>query len=168
MGKASRSAQTDELTVLPTYAAFAEALAVQLGKADEAGASVSVALVDIDWFRKVNDEQGREAADSVLRCLAEHLAKCKVEGAALFRYGGDELVLLMPGTEKEQAFLSIEKAREAFSEELGREHGKVRATISGGVAAFPEDGTTSQDILRKVNDAAHRAKEASSTATPME
>jgi diguanylate cyclase (GGDEF)-like protein len=154
--------QTDPLTGTLTHQAFLEAFGREAARAREEGGGLSLGLVDLDHFKGVNDEHGREAGDEVLRVMTRHVADAVSGQGTLFRYGGDEFLVLLPGVEKEQAFLLLEQARSAF----GREHALAVGTntitvplaISIGVASFPEDGSRAQEILRKAGDAMYRAK----------
>ena len=152
----------DQLTGMETYDSFAKRLSAALEPATAEGLSVSIALFDIDWFAKLNDEYGHDVGDAVLREVARHLTEALGGHATLFRYGGDAFVALFDGTEREQAFLLAETARDGF----GREHVVGNAahevslpvTISAGVAAYPDDGNSDTDIVRKANEALYRAK----------
>ena len=157
-----RKKAMDRLTGLPDFDAFLEALAEAIADAGKQSGSVSIALVDIDRFKKLNDEYGREAGDEVLKSLSAHLTDAAVNLGPVFRYGGDEFLILMPTVEKEEAFLALEQARNTFGGDVAFTHGgkkaKVPVTISIGVATYPEDGSRSQDVLRKANDAMYRSK----------
>jgi len=141
-------------------------LAAEIAKAAESDRSVSIALIDLDEFGRLNGEHGTDAGDEVLRLTARRLSELGVEGQSLFRHtfrnGGDEFVMLMPGVEKEDAFLTLERERVAFSGkqeiEVGGGKMSVPVTFSAAVATYPEDGTRPQDVLRKASDALYRAK----------
>jgi len=77
---------------------------------DAQGMSVTLALVDVDQFKRINDEHGHQTGDAVLVFIASQLAT--VPDARLIRYGGDEFAMLFAGIERERAFLRLEKARE--------------------------------------------------------
>ncbi|HIJ65364.1 MAG TPA: diguanylate cyclase [Candidatus Hydrogenedentes bacterium] len=154
--------RTDQLTGLDGYDAFAERLTSALQAAAAEGLSVSIALFDIDWFAKLNDEHGHEVGDAVLREVARHLSKTFGDHAALFRYGGDAFVALFEGMERERAFLLAEKARDTFDGEhtvrAGTQDVSLPASISAGVSAYPDDGNSDTDLVRKANEALYRAK----------
>ncbi len=164
----------DELTGLPTLSAFSQAFQAAAAQAHEAGGSLSLALVDIDLFKQLNDTHGREAGDLVLQALAKHLSASAADGP-VFRYAADEFAVIMPGVEKEQAFLRMEQARADFDKEhvftelhvhagagqspdINQKQLRVRATFSGGIASYGDDGETWVEIVRKAEDALHRAK----------
>jgi len=152
------AAMEDKLTGLPGRGSFQSTLEDILASAD--GAPVSLALIDADRFARINDELGHAAGDAVLKAIAEQLGK--VADARAIRYGGDEFVAIFPGLEREQAFLRLEKLREAIA---GIESLKVegqtlpiRMSISVGVAACPIDGSGEAELMRKADGALYRAK----------
>ena len=152
------TAMEDKLTGLPGRASFQPTLEGILAGAE--GAPVSLALIDADHFARTNDELGHAAGDAVLRAIAAELAK--VSDAVALRYGGDEFVAIFPGIEREQAFLRLEKLREAIAtisslRVEGREI-PARISISVGVAACPIDGSSEAELMRKADGALYRAK----------
>lgn len=127
---------------------------------DSPQSPISLALMDIDMFKALNDKHGREMGDAVLKALARILAT--VHGVRAARFGGDEFVLLFPGMEREQAFLQLEKVREKVEENeelisVGKPE-KIKFTVSIGLAAYPIDGETEAELMRKANGALYRAK----------
>jgi len=153
-----RMGTRDHLTGVGDYQAFEHAFAEELGK----GGNMSLAMVDIDRFKRVNDENGHEAGDDVLRKVARHLADGVSDKGSVFRYSGDQFAVVLPGTEKEYAFLLMERVRESFNTEHTVDNGKggvkVDLSISVGIASRPDDGNDSKDIIRKAEGALHRAK----------
>lgn len=152
----------DPLTGLAGYEAFTLEFEDALARAAEARQSTSVALVDIDWFGKVNREHGRDAGDQAIALLGKSLANSTGEHGVVYRYGGDAFMVLFEKMEKEQAFLRMEEARASFE---GRhlvedDRGEVELTlsISIGVAAFPDDGSDTTALIRKCSEGLYRAK----------
>ena len=145
--------KADSLTGLPYRTAFEGLLADLLDNG--AGRQVSLALIDLDGFLGVNETHGHEAGDTVLRSIAEAASRhLPVEdGAQLFRIGGDEFAAVMPGVEKEQAFLALERVRAAVDELAA-----PAPTVSIGIASAPDDAGTRQELARKADDALYRAK----------
>jgi diguanylate cyclase (GGDEF)-like protein len=154
--------KTDKLTGILNYEAFLEALDHQISGLDEEKGGFSLALIDIDMFKRVNDEHGSEIGDEVLKRVARHLVDSAPPRARVFRYAKDEFLVLMPGIEKEEAFLVLERARGGFAGEheltAGKKKAGVSLSLSIGLAACPDDGTVGQEIVRKAGDALHRAK----------
>ncbi len=150
--------KTDPLTGLACRQDFS-ALYEEAVK-DAQGMSMTLALVDVDNFKRINDEHGHQAGDLVLVFIASKLAT--IAGSRLIRYGGDEFVVLFAGIEREQAFLRLEKVREQIEskKELAVD-GKTIAllmTISVGAAAMPIDGSSESELMRKADGALYRAK----------
>jgi diguanylate cyclase (GGDEF)-like protein len=151
---------------LPGGEAFFETLAGEIAHATQTESSVSVALVDLDQLACVNDQYGIDTGDAVLQMVAQRLQDLEIIEKYIFRHnvraGGDEFVILLPGMEKEDAFLLLEKERAAFATE--RElvvKGKkvvIPLAFSSGIATYPEDGIRPQDVVRKASDALYRAK----------
>ena len=155
---ADRQNGLDQLTGLPNKESFDELLRVSVDEAG-AGSPVSLALFDVDHFLRVNEDHGREAGDTLLRSIAElvrtHLPSERTHAC---RLGGDEFAIIMPGIEKEQAFLAIERLRgkvEAMQTEAAI---TPTPTVSIGISSYPDDGSTRQELIRKADDALHRAK----------
>ena len=158
----ARGNGTNGLTGVLDYQTFLHRSELRIREAQEAGTSVAVGLVDLDHFKRVNDEHGREAGDEVLKALTRHLTEAAAGTGTVYRYGGDEFLVLLPRVEKERAFLALEQTRAAFDREhdlvVGDVALRVALAISIGVASYPEDGGRVQDILRKASDAMYRAK----------
>lgn len=152
----------DTTTGLAMYESFLQDLSDKLVVKDPKEACVSIVLLDIDWFGKVNEAHGRAIGDGAIACLGEHLVSSLKGSGTVYRYGGDAFMVLFDGLDKEEAFLQLEGARGTFEGDhrLGAagEAVDVALTISGGVAAFPDDGTEVPMLVRKCNEALYRAK----------
>jgi len=148
----------DSLTGLPLKDAFDELLRTAVDEPRGTG-QVCLAFYDIDRFLAVNERHGREAGDTVLRVIAHLFAK-RLSGdrSHVCRLGGDEFAVIMPGTEKEQAFLALEKIRTEVQSLPELSDIKPAVSISIGVASYPDDGGTRQELIRKADDALYRAK----------
>jgi diguanylate cyclase (GGDEF)-like protein len=150
--------RTDALTGLPDKDSFDDLLraAVHESKSTD---QVSLAFYDIDRFLAVNEKNGHDAGDMVLKTIATHIgSRLPSKKSCVCRLGGDEFAVLMPGTEKEQAFLSLEKARSEIESLDKLSHIEPSATVSIGIATYPDDGATRQELIRKADDALYRAK----------
>jgi diguanylate cyclase (GGDEF)-like protein/excisionase family DNA binding protein len=141
-------AQTDGLTGLLNHATFQDHLALAVRDGDPFG----LIMLDLDDFRAVNNTTGHQAGDEHLRRIAEALTKSGRETDLVFRYGGDEFAFLLPGADAEGARRVAERACAAVSG-LG---GPITASV--GVATFPSDGTTADEVLLAADRACFVAK----------
>lgn len=157
------SSQIDDLTKLLSRKAFLEKFleSLRLAKASQQEEPLSMALIDIDHFKSINDKHGHVTGDHVLVGVAKVIQSYAGAQALVGRYGGDEFVAFFPGEEREQVFLRLEKIRqEVGQQEVGVEGGEPIKDIhiSGGVASFPVDGRTENELFRKADHALYRAK----------
>jgi diguanylate cyclase (GGDEF)-like protein len=157
------TSQVDELTGLLSRRGFLERFSQALAssKANSQEAPLSLALLDVDHFFKINEQYGHVTGDHVLVAVAESIKLHTGTNALVGRYGGDEFVIVFPNEEREQVFLKMEQIRQ----EVGRRElvAEDKQTIqgihiSGGVASFPMDGRTENELLRKADHALYRAK----------
>ncbi len=152
-----KNKEIDELTGLLSKSAFDQAMEQKINGKNSI--PVSIAFLDIDNFLKVNDTYGHARGDEVLSELARAFNETFTDDAArTFRIGGDEFGVMLQRTEKEQAFLLLERVREAFSSMESLNSINPHPTISAGVATYPDDGASRQEIIRKADDALFRAK----------
>jgi diguanylate cyclase (GGDEF)-like protein len=151
----------DPLTGLLTRKAFEDSFTTTLEQAQAAQTPLSLAMLDIDNFLQINNQHGHAGGDIVLKGVAEIL-KGVGDEVLTARYGGDEFAILFPNTEREQAFLRLERVRTVVEGSTGFSDGSasldIRLTISAGVAAFPIDGSEVNELMRKADGAMYRAK----------
>lgn len=153
------SPDKDTLTGLPGRLAFEADFAARIARKSKQPAVISLAVVDIDLFGAINEAHGRETGDGVLCDLVASLTAHLTGEDALYRFGGDALAVMMPGVEKEQAFLRMESFRSGYGGERKLASGRVvPVSISMGLAAYADDGTKAQDVMLKANEALYRAK----------
>jgi diguanylate cyclase (GGDEF)-like protein len=155
-------ATRDGLTGLLNRRAAEEALRRELARAERARQPVAVALADLDRFKKVNDEHGHAAGDAVLRVVAERLQGALRQGDLLARWGGEELLVILPGAGPEVAAEATERLRAAVAAApVTTPEGKVMVTASFGYAVSHEHSRPDFDILLSTADQRlYRAKAA--------
>ncbi len=153
-------AVTDELTGLYNRRYFDRHLSLMLEKAREQDRDMAVMLIDMDFFKAVNDNHGHDIGDAVLREFSQRL-KRNIRGVDLAcRFGGEEFVVLMPDTDYRQAQGVAERVRMAVAERgFDTPAGRALAvTCSVGVALNEHDMDTPEMILKRADVALYRAK----------
>lgn len=154
-----RRATTDMLTQLPNREAMEERLREEYTRWERYREPASLAIIDIDNFKDINDTYGHLAGDKVLQLLARAMRENLREPDYLARYGGEEFIVLMPATEAETASQVLDKLRERVRTlPFHFRHERVEVTFSGGVIGFTEvDGP--YRLLDIADRALYRAKE---------
>lgn len=153
-------ATLDELTKLYNRREFNKQLKNELERSKRYGHCCSLVLVDIDYFKKLNDTYGHQAGDLALRSIATLL---KQEFRALdlvARYGGEEFVIILPETSGSSAYKVAERFRQVIStyDVFINEEQTINLTVSGGVATFPIDGDTQEALIYAADQALYAAK----------
>jgi diguanylate cyclase (GGDEF)-like protein/excisionase family DNA binding protein len=151
-------ARTDGLTGLLNHATFGERLAANVVRHDP----FSLVMLDLDTFKGVNDAFGHQAGDRLLREIARAIVGAGRESDHVFRYGGDEFALILPGADSESAVHVAERVRaavEAVGDDGTEWHtGGIKVSASFGVATFPADGENAESILLAADRACFVAK----------
>jgi diguanylate cyclase (GGDEF)-like protein len=148
-------ATTDHLTGLSNRLKFNQALAADISRSIRYKTSLSLVLYDVDNFKAVNDTYGHQFGDKVLIQLSQLVPSLLRNTDLLARWGGEEFVILMPGSDGEMASQAAEKLRNAIDQIKSDEIGTV--TCSFGVAQY-EDGDTAEALISRADDALYRAK----------
>jgi diguanylate cyclase (GGDEF)-like protein len=152
----------DSLTGAYNHRHFQEVLQRELGRAERVGRPLTVLMLDIDDFKSINDRFGHPVGDAVLQgIVAEIRGEVRGDMDLLARYGGDEFALVLPETPAAEAVLVAERVRRRIDERLFRmpESGQVlRATVSIGLATYPDDAPEKRDLVEKADAALYRAK----------
>lgn len=150
-------AYLDELTGIANRRRLVEELGHQSGLVGP-GHPVSVVFFDLDHFKAVNDSWGHDVGDRVLQLVAQVAGRLVREGDLLARLGGEEFVVVAPGTGRDRAVQLAERLRQALPEELAVAVG-IRVTASFGVSLL-EPGETASDVLRRTDALMYGAKDA--------
>jgi diguanylate cyclase (GGDEF)-like protein len=156
-------AYRDSLTGLYNHRAFQERLREEMARARRYGKPLSLLYCDIDEFAKINTELGYQAGDAILRRLGEVLAASDSTGRLresdiAARFGGEELVILLPETSKEGASIKAERLRGAVERTTFPGDRSIRISI--GIAGFPDDADSPDDLVRSAERALATAKAA--------
>ena len=156
-------AHTDPLTQVLNRRALSMRLAAELERARRYESVVSLLMIDIDHFKRINDTQGHLVGDDVLREVAQLLANAVRTVDLVARYGGEEFVVVLPETSQDGALIFAERIREQIAETQFCPDGEraLSLTASIGVGCFPSRGVDSVEELFAAADAAlYRSKSA--------
>jgi diguanylate cyclase (GGDEF)-like protein/PAS domain S-box-containing protein len=151
----------DPLTNLYNRRFLYETLYRELAHASRERLPLAVVMIDIDRFKELNDRHGHQAGDVVLQALAKLLLASTRAEDVVCRYGGEEVVIVLPGAGLADAMRRVETWREDFAHlEVPFEARRLTATFSAGVADFPLAGRSGEDLLRVSDQALYAAKHA--------
>jgi diguanylate cyclase (GGDEF)-like protein len=156
-------ALTDALTELPNRRHFEQRLEVELDRVRRYGGRLTIALLDVDWFKHYNDTLGHPAGDIVLRELAVVMRRELRMHDLVARYGGEEFAVIMVNTDRQEAVQAIERLRSVVERYPFRDRDvqpEGRVTVSAGLASFPEDADRREQLLGQVDKALYAAKRA--------
>ncbi|CUS48025.1 MAG: GGDEF domain protein [Idiomarinaceae bacterium HL-53] len=158
--KLRKQTSQDELTKLYNRRYFFTEGEKQLLTAKHNEEESCLLVIDLDYFKEINDEYGHPAGDRVLIEVAERLAQTVRKSDLLARVGGEEFALFLPNTPKEKALELAEKLRASMSSQpVSVEEGvKIRVTLSAGVHADPTSNNTFADIYRIADKLLYEAK----------
>jgi two-component system cell cycle response regulator len=151
----------DELTGLYNHRYFREALAREVSRARRYKTDLVLCMFDLDRFKGVNDTFGHLAGDTVLSEVGAMLKKSVRESDLVCRYGGEELVAILPNTGPEKAYIVCERFRQTVARhDFLFDQSRIRVTVSAGIASY--DGTADQsptELLNLTDQALYQAKE---------
>ena len=145
----------DGLTGLWTKRHFMSQSTLAFETARRYGEALSLVMIDIDHFKKVNDTHGHQAGDRVLKGVAAILSR-KVRGGSTYRYGGEEMSVLLPKLNGEEAAQVAERLRKGVA---SRKFGKVKVTASFGIAELDDSMEGVAELVEKADGALYKAKE---------
>jgi two-component system cell cycle response regulator len=152
---------TDQLTGLHNRRYMSRHLDTLLANAKKNGRPLTFVIMDIDFFKHVNDTYGHDIGDVVLKEFASRI-NANVRGIDLAcRYGGEEFVVVMPDTDMSFAYSIAERLRHSIETtpiNIGRDPGKLSITISIGIATAEGNGDTADQLLHRADQALYRAK----------
>ncbi|MGM0480621.1 MAG: diguanylate cyclase [Pseudomonadota bacterium] len=149
----------DALTKLPNRAAFEERLELEFGRWKRYKEPLCIAVADIDYFKRINDNFGHTAGDKTLQVLASMLRKSVKQSDFVCRYGGEEFVIIFPQTELEQALQRLENVRDKICNiPFKFKNDDIRITVSIGIAQFKHDNDTLTSVFEAADKALYEAK----------
>ncbi len=159
--KTENMAITDSMTGLYNYRYFYVRLEDEVKKARTNEGRVSIIYLDLDRFKQYNDVFGHQAGDDILRQFSDILRQTVRQSDIPARYAGDEFVVILPGSGREEAWevvRRIESAVAAHPFRIGARGILARLTFSAGVACFPDDALTQDELIYKADKAMYEAK----------
>jgi diguanylate cyclase (GGDEF)-like protein len=115
-------------------------------------------MFDLDDFKKINDTRGHPEGDKVLMKAAALFQETLREIDTAARYGGEEFAVILPETPRTGAFVVADRIRERVASSFRRKKGGPKVTVSGGVAAFPEDASTLEELIKAADSSLYRSK----------
>ena len=150
---------TDELTNLPNRRAFMRRLEDEVSRVQRHGFPLSLVLIDLDYFKRINDLRGHSAGDEVLRCYAAEILSIFRHHDLVARYGGEEFAVLLPNTAQEGVLCALNKVRRRFAEVVQMRGSEAVGlpTFSAGVAQF-RTGETTGSLIERADSALYAAK----------
>ena len=157
--KTIKNIKFDRLTGLYSRAYFEESLNREVGRARRYQTDLSILFFDLDDFKQINDTHGHQAGDFILESVAEIILKeIRAEDIAA-RYGGEEIIIILPETGKVQGLILGERIRRKIAEHVFEYEGReLRMTLSGGLASMPIDTTSAVNLVKFADAALYRAK----------
>ena len=159
-GRLHEDSIRDPLTKLYNRRFMNESLHRELLRARRADSPLSLIILDLDRFKSINDEYGHDVGDDVLVTVAQNLSRAVREEDYMYRYGGEEFVIALPGANLD---IARERAQEACRKvralRIDTEKGTLQITISAGVATFPEHGNTQEELIVQADKALYLAKQ---------
>jgi len=154
-------ATSDPLTGLLNRGYVDERFAIELSRARRYAKPLTIAVIDADRFKLLNDTHGHQAGDAVLRTIGTTLRNSFRQSDTAGRYGGEEFVVILPETDMETAQRKLEFLRELVActpIEIPPRGEKIHVTISAGLASFPQDGDEVTELFALADDRMFQAK----------
>ncbi len=150
----------DGLTGLYNRRQFELGLEQEFNRTKRHPADFSMAILDIDFFKKVNDTHGHQYGDYVLKTVSDIMKACFRKTDLLYRYGGEELVMIMPETNIEGALIPVQRLRRSVEEYDFDYNGvKAKVTVSIGLTMNFQEFKSSADMLKSADESLYKAKE---------
>ncbi|HYP22469.1 MAG TPA: sensor domain-containing diguanylate cyclase, partial [Actinomycetota bacterium] len=151
-----RLAETDGLTGLANRRTFETTLERELSRAARSGEPVTLVMVDVDHFKKLNDTHGHQTGDEVLKLVAGELASACRDFDTAARYGGEEFAVILPSCSSSESLVVGERLRES----IAAIETVTDVTASAGVATFPVHASDPEGLIKAADEALYESKRA--------
>ncbi|MHB1127006.1 MAG: diguanylate cyclase [Bacillota bacterium] len=151
----------DSLTGLYNHREFQNRLKEEFARSRRYARPLSLLMIDIDHFKKINDTYGHQVGDEVLCAFSRRLVREVRPIDEISRYGGEEFVIILPETSAQGALATAERIRSLIARQSIIDHNgqSVPMTISIGVSVYPEDGLSENELIRNADHALYAAKQ---------
>jgi diguanylate cyclase (GGDEF)-like protein/hemerythrin-like metal-binding protein/PAS domain S-box-containing protein len=158
--KLSYAADHDILTGLPNRRLLKDRMAQAISRCKRSGRSLAICFMDLDGFKKVNDDLGHEAGDEVLQSVAERLTECLRETDTVARLGGDEFVLLLEDdfSHQNRFELLMQRVLQSVAQPISLKDSEIRVSCSIGVTLYPADNSGVDDLLLHADQTMYQVK----------
>lgn len=160
--KTQQDAFVDELTKLYNHRFYAKKIAEEFNRANRYENDLSLCMIDVDHFKHYNDTNGHPQGNKVLSKIASILSTQARNFDIVCRYGGEEFAIILPDTPRDSAYKFATRVCQKVAEtnfDNGESQPLGRVTISAGVAAFPDDVSSAEELEDMADKALYRAKE---------
>jgi diguanylate cyclase (GGDEF)-like protein/putative nucleotidyltransferase with HDIG domain len=161
--RAEQRARIDELTGLFNRRHFDESVKLEIDRHARYRSMLSLVFLDLDFFKAYNDNQGHTAGDRILELVGRVLDGALRNTDLAFRYGGDEFAIILPQSAANEAFMVAERVRGRIAAEMSKKEINISASL--GLASWPSDGVTSDELVNAADRALYYAKETGGNRT---
>ncbi len=161
--RAEQRARIDELTNLFNRRHFDESIKQEIDRHARYRSMLSLIFLDLDYFKAYNDNQGHTAGDRILELIGRLINDALRNTDLAFRYGGDEFAVILPQSATNDAFVVAERIRGRIAAEMNKRDIKISASL--GLASWPSDGVTSDELVNAADRALYYAKETGGNRT---
>jgi diguanylate cyclase (GGDEF)-like protein len=161
--RAEQRARVDELTNLFNRRHFDERIKQEIERHARYRGLLSLILLDLDFFKAYNDTQGHTAGDKILELVGTLINKAIRNTDLAFRYGGDEFAVILPQSATNDAIVVAERVRGRIASEMSKKD--IRVSASLGLASWPNDGVTTEELVNAADRALYYAKETGGNMT---
>ncbi len=152
----------DELTKLPVRRYFNEKMTEEIYRAKRFDLSLALIIMDIDWFKQINDTYGHQIGDLALKSVSEVIRNSLRQTDVPCRFGGDEMIILLPRTTAEEAKIIARRLQErirAIVLPVRDSAEDVHLSVSQGIASYPQDAANSKELLERADQALYVVKQ---------
>ena len=157
LAQVQKLAEVDSLTNVANRRTFENTLSQELSRSNRHGEPLTLAMIDVDHFKKFNDTHGHRAGDEALKEVAHALAAESRDFDTVARYGGEEFAVILPGASSRESLIAAERLRRAVSEITGL---AAPVTASAGVATFPTHAADAEALIKVADEALYESKRA--------